>query len=169
MNHVRILQARDRDQLVAVYQDAVMTQAVDLYTPRQIEAWSGHAQLSNVIGRCLESGYGLGSCRPENPSWLEAFGILDPADRLALLYCRGSACRQGHASAILDRLEAHALHSGVAQLRTEASQLSRPLLQRRGWQVEAEETVELGGEHFLRWRMIKALSPSPAGAERSRG
>ncbi|EDY39483.1 acetyltransferase, gnat family protein [Cyanobium sp. PCC 7001] len=169
MNRLRILEARDLNQLLAVYQDAVSTQAVDLYTPLQIAAWSGHAQRSNVIARCLAAGYGLGIHREGNPSCLEAFGILHPSDRLALLYCRGSACRQGHATAILERLEAHARAAGVPQLRTEASQLSRPLLLRRGWTMEAEENVELGGEQFLRWRMIKPLSLLPAGGDPSRG
>ena len=45
----------------------------------------------------------------------------------------------------------------MKRLRTEASQLSRPLLERRGWQVDAEETVILGGVSFLRWRMGKDL------------
>ncbi|WP_225867449.1 GNAT family N-acetyltransferase [Cyanobium sp. NIES-981] len=146
-----------------------MTQTVRLYTPRQIEAWSAHASRSNLIARSLQAGYGVGCFRQEHPPCLQAFGILDPPDRLALLYCRGSASRQGHASAILDRLEARAHDTGIAQLRTEASQLSRPLLLRRGWRVEAEETVEIGGESFVRWRMIKALSPSPAGGDRGRG
>jgi GNAT superfamily N-acetyltransferase len=169
MNHLRILEARDLNQLLAVYQDAVLTQAVDLYTPRQIAAWSAHARRSNVIARSLAAGYGLGIHREGNPSCLEAFGILDPTDRLALLYCRGSACRQGHATAILERLEAHARAAGVSRLRTEASQLSRPLLLRRGWTVEAEERVKLTGERFLRWRMIKTLSPLPSGGDHSRG
>jgi hypothetical protein len=43
-------------------------------------------------------------------------------------------------------------------LRTEASQLSRPLLERRGWRIEAEEEVLFAGVSFRRWRMIKALA-----------
>jgi len=45
----------------------------------------------------------------------------------------------------------------VERLRTEASQLSRPLLERRGWRVEAEETVLFAGAWFQRWRMIREL------------
>lgn len=169
MNQLRILRPGDLEQLLAVYQDAVLTQAVGLYTPAQIEAWSGHAASSNVLELSLTAGQGVGSYERQNPARLEAFGILEPADRLALLYCRGSASRRGHASNILNRLESDALGNGIRRLRTEASQLSRPLLLRRGWQVEAPETVEIGGESFLRWRMIKYLSPPPPGADRDRG
>jgi GNAT superfamily N-acetyltransferase len=88
---------------------------------------------------------------------IEAFALLDPTDRLALLYCRGRSNRQGRASALLEALEQHARTQGVSRLRTEASQLSRPLLERRGWVVDDEETVTLGGVAFLRWRMGKDL------------
>ena len=55
------------------------------------------------------------------------------------------------------RIEADALASGVQQLRTEASQFSRPLLERRGWCVEAPETILIGGVPFERYRMVKLL------------
>jgi hypothetical protein len=54
-------------------------------------------------------------------------------------------------------LEHHATLQGIPRLRTEASQLSRPLLTRRGWRVVTEERVLFAGEWFERWRMIKDL------------
>jgi len=45
----------------------------------------------------------------------------------------------------------------VGQLRTEASQLSRPLLERQGWRLEAEETAWYDGVAFQRWRMVRDL------------
>ena len=61
------------------------------------------------------------------------------------------------ASALLNQIEVDARESGVCQLRTEASQLSRPLLERRGWLVEAPETILIGGVPFERYRMVKLL------------
>jgi hypothetical protein len=43
--------------------------------------------------------------------------------------------------------------------------LSKPLLYRLGWQIDAEETVMFAGEAFLRWRMIKPLIPPPGGLD----
>jgi hypothetical protein len=60
----------------------------------------------------------------------------------------------------MDHLEQHARASGCAQLHTEASQLSRPLLQRRGWLTAATEDVIFAGVPFQRWRMIKPLTSS---------
>ena len=153
---LRPLTPADHDTLVEVYRDAVLSQTQGLYTPAQIEAWAHHAGRSAALQLPLREGYGLASAGDGGP--IEAFGILHPADRLALLYCRGRSCRQGRSSAILQALEQRAARQGVPQLRTEASQLSRPLLQRRGWQVEQEERVLFAGEWFQRWRMIKPLA-----------
>ena len=108
------------------------------------------------FGPALRRGYGLVSCAAAGGS-IEAFALLDPVDRLSLLYCRGRSCRQGRATALLQALQDHARAAGVTRLRTEASQLSRPLLQRRGWRLEAEETVLYAGVPFERWRMWCSL------------
>ena len=67
---------------------------------------------------------------------------------------------QGHGSALLARIELEAQADGVQRLRTEASQLSRPLLERRGWRVVAPETISIGGVLFERYRMDKPLRQS---------
>ena len=163
MSLLRPLQPEDVDQALSVYEDAVRTQAVGLYEPRQIEAWAAHAQGSNDLRKILLRGRGMVSCNPHDSSVVEAFAVLDPIDRLSLLYCRGRSARQGRGSALLEALEAIAAQHGCSQLRTEASQLSKPLLVRRGWTVDAEETVLYAGVPFLRWRMIKGLSSSADG------
>jgi hypothetical protein len=129
-----------------------------LYSNVQLQAWSDHGWQSNAIDQALVDGYGLASCSGTGQQSIEAFGILCPIDRLSLLYCRGRSCRQGRSSAILTALENHARKAGCSQLRTEASQLSRPLLSRLGWQVEAQEEVRFAGVFFIRWRMIKTLT-----------
>ena len=74
-----------------------------------------------------------------------------------MLFRSGRSARQGRATALLLALQEHARARGIARLRTEASQLSRPLLERHGWGVEAEETALYAGVAFQRWRMIKDL------------
>lgn len=171
MSALRRLQPHDRDAVIAVYRDAVLSQAPGLYSPEQVDAWAHHAERDPAVLACLERGYGLASLGtgagggdPDRraAATIEAFGILDPPvggeGRLALLYCRGRACRQGRASSLLSHLEEQARLQGSRLLRTEASQLSRPLLERRGWRVEREERLIFAGQPFLRWRMIRALT-----------
>lgn len=178
MESLRVLHPGDLDQVAAVYRDAVISQAHGLYSPVQIAAWSNHASTSNAIEEALQRGYGIASCgqldqhahSPVNTHsvGIEAFGLLDPVDRLSLLYCRGRSCRQGRSSAILRALELHLRQQGCRQWRTEASQLSKPLLLRLGWCIDAEESVIFAGEPFQRWRMIKTLSPSPSRGQPTR-
>jgi hypothetical protein len=157
MDTIRLLQSGDRDALAEIYHDAVSSQAAGLYSNLQLQAWANHGWQSDAIDQALADGYGLASCAGTDHQSIEAFGILCPIDRLSLLYCRGRSCRQGRSSAILGALETHAREAGCSQLRTEASQLSRPLLTRLGWQVEAQEEVRFAGVFFIRWRMIKSL------------
>ncbi len=172
---MRELEIDDHDALVDVYRDAVLSQTSGRYSTGQIDAWAHHPARSGALRQPLREGFGLASTAPlaaagsglsETATSIEAFGVLHPGDRLALLYCRGRACRQGRASAILRALEDHARGAGRQRLRTEASQLSRPLLVRHGWQVEAEETVLFAGARFQRWRMVRELvPPHPGGSD----
>lgn len=164
IGQLRPLRPDDAAAALAVLIDAVQSQAVGLYHPDQIQAWCEHARTKADLTAALARGSGWASVDPAvagRLESLEAFALRDPADRLSLLYCRGRACRQGRASALLAAVERAAAAEGVSSLRTEASQLSRPLLERRGWVVEAPEVVVLAGVDFERWRMRKPLRSQP--------
>ena len=141
----------DQPLLREIYADAIESQASALYTADQVSAWASLAWLPGVLDSTFRDGVG----------WISgagaAFAIREPADRLSLLYCRGSEARQGHANALLQQIESDALGEGLACLRTEASQFSRPLLERRGWFVVAPETILIAGIPFERYRMEKDL------------
>ena len=154
---LRPLVVTDLPELVALYRDAVQSQTPGLYSDRQIQAWAAHAGRAAGLPEALARGVGLASCAAPPERSIEAFALLDPIDRLSLLYCRGRSSRQGRATALLAALERIALGRGCRRLRTEASQLSRPLLERLGWRLEGEEEVLFAGVLFRRWRMIKDL------------
>jgi GNAT superfamily N-acetyltransferase len=164
MASLRLLQPSDVEQALAVYHDAVISQATAFYNPGQIQAWAEHGRRGELVREALTRGHGLVSCASvaalggQAPGEFEAFAVLDPLDRLSLLYCRGRSSRRGHGRTLVRALEDHARRVGCPRLRTEASQLSRPLLERLGWRVEAEETVRFAGATFERWRMIRDLS-----------
>ena len=157
MTELRPLRPDDLDAVLEVYHDAVISQAPGRYSAAQIKAWAGHAARDPQVREALQRGFGLVSLQAGLPQRIEAFALLDPGDRLSLLYCRGSASRQGHGRSLVRALECHARAAGCPRLRTEASQFSRPLLEHLGWQVEAEETVRFAREPFVRWRMIRDL------------
>ena len=148
---LRLIVPADAVLLREIYADAIESQASELYSDQQVKSWAALAWLPGVLDQTLMEGSG----------WISggdaAFAIRYPPDRLALLYCRGRAARQGHGKALLDRIEADAMANGVTCLRTEASQFSRPLFERRGWRLIAPETITIAGVPFERYRMHKAL------------
>tara|TARA_B100001063_G_C16406757_1_gene377508 strand:+ start:68 stop:529 length:462 start_codon:yes stop_codon:yes gene_type:complete len=148
---LRPIGSADASLLRGIYADAVESQAPALYSDQQVKAWAALAWLPGVLDRTLKEGSG----------WISgndaAFAIRHPQDRLSLLYCRGCAARQGHGTALLERIEMEAQAEGVERLCTEASQLSRPLLERRGWSVVAPEIIAIAGVPFERYRMDKPL------------
>jgi putative acetyltransferase len=154
---VRPLEPADWSQVVEVYADAVQTLAAPLYLPEQIHAWARHPLQSGSVAEALERGQGLVVSPPNQPWVVEAFALLDPADRLSLLYCRSRSSRQGLATLLVRRLEQQARAEGQHRLRTEASRLSRPLLERLGWSVDAQEEILFAGQPFVRWRMSTSL------------
>ena len=164
MHVLRPYAATDLTQLLAVYGAAVRSQCGPLYRPEQVQAWAEHGQPGGELAATISRGWTLVNPVAEGDSRIAAFAVLDPSDRLALLYCDGRWSRQGRGAALVLAVEGEARRRGVQRLRTEASQLSRPLLQRLGWQVEASETVPYAGVLFERWRMIKPLNLAAAPA-----
>ncbi|MCX5941609.1 MAG: GNAT family N-acetyltransferase [Cyanobacteria bacterium] len=155
MAPIRALTPADHSELLDIYGDAVSSQAPALYSDRQVAAWLSQVGAPGSLATALHQGSGLVSCRESGE--IEAFAVMEPVDRLSLLYCRGRSARQGHATRLLHRLEALAASQNLRQLRTEASQFSRPLLLRRGWRVVWIEALLINGILFRRYRMTKAL------------
>ncbi|MCT0200298.1 GNAT family N-acetyltransferase [Synechococcus sp. CS-1325] len=164
MTPLRPLGSHDIDEVIAVYRDAVLSQAPRIYSHAQVKAWAelaaGRASLPLELARGIGMVSTGGVDRDGSPSGpIEAFALLDPVDRISLLYCRGRSCRQGRGRALLKALESEARRAGAIRLRTEASFLSRPLFERLGWQVDGLETLPLGGVIFHRFLMSKPLLP----------
>lgn len=147
----------DLPQLLSVYAEAVRSQCPGFYSPEQVQAWARHPLQHDAVAATIERGWVLVNPVQPGAAAIAAFAVLEPGDRLALLYCAGHWSRQGRANALLTAVETHAHNHGVTRLRTEASQLSRPLLLRRGWQIDAEESVLFAGVRFVRWRLYKDL------------
>lgn len=148
--------ASDTTSLAAVYRDAVRTLGPQCYNPQQVAMWTSFPESLGDFQTRLSQGVTLVAIDGDAPV---AFGQLHPADHLSLLYCRGSHARRGIASQLYDALEPHAMHGGADHIDTEASHLSRPLFERKGFVVVEEERVERQGVVFERFKMRKTFRP----------
>jgi hypothetical protein len=159
MNAITPLAAQDHDAVLQIYRDAVETVAPPQYSPGQVKAWAQQARSGSGITplrNSLQRGWGLVSRSADGEA--EAFALLDPEDRVALLYCRGRSCRAGRGGALLRALEQEARRRGIQRLRTEASLISQPLFLNQGWQVSWQEELLINGVLFRRFRMAKPLN-----------
>lgn len=148
---LRRIRPADAALLREIFADAVESQAPGLYSPQQISAWASLAWLPGLLDRWVRDGDG----------WISgegaAFAMRQPPDRLALLYCRGQASRQGHGRALVKRLECDARGDGLEHMHAEASLLSRPLLERCGWRFVGRQSFTVAGVPFEHHRMERQL------------
>jgi GNAT superfamily N-acetyltransferase len=135
-----------------IYREAVQDADPSVYSAAQRRAW---IQWADELRSSLSRGQGLLSCGAEGTP--EAFALRQPADRIALLYCRPGSQRQGLGRQLLRALEQQAQREGVLGLRTEASLLSQPLFSAEGWEVSWREGLLIEGVPFRRFRMHKQL------------
>ncbi|MFA6961109.1 MAG: GNAT family N-acetyltransferase [Opitutaceae bacterium] len=151
---MRAYQAADLPAVAAVYRESVRQIAPAFYTHEQVEAWAVFADGTGEMEKMMAQGFRLVI---ESDAGIEAFALLDPADYISLLYCRGRASRRGFASQLLTVLEAEARLLGVERVHTAASLVSHPLFLRHGYTVDHPERVERHGVVFDRYRMSKQL------------
>lgn len=149
---MRRLTARDHDALAEIYRQAILLSTAKLYSESQQRAW---AEQSALLQPLLSQGQGFVSCNDHDQP--VAFGLRHPIDRLALLYCHPAVQRQGIGQQLIEAVVQEAARDGVSALRTEASLISKPLLEKLGWQVSWREELRIGGVPFQRFRMHKQL------------
>ena len=146
--------ATDHAIVVDVFKDSINSLCRKLYSKQQIKVWLSLATIDGAMDRALINGNGWVSCLD---SEIEAFAIRYPTDRLALLYCRGRSCRQGHAKSLLNRIELDALVSKEKSLKTEASLLSYKLFLSLKWKIIRLGSANINNVSFNHYVMKKNL------------
>ncbi len=152
----RLEQLKDSHHLAAraVYADAIESHGGDLYSKKQIAAWSALAWLPGILDRPLNEGNGWAIFENEA---LAAFAVRFPQNRLALLYCRGKSIRRGYATILLHQVELDARAEGQKNLFADASLFSYSLLLKYSWSIIYPEKISIGGIEFDRYLMKKVL------------
>ena len=148
---LRPIDSNDANLLRKIYIDSIQTQAPLAYTPEQVRAWVNLALLPGVLDRNFEEGKGWISGNDDG------FAIRHPKNRLSLIYCRGRSSRQGHGSALLETIERDAHSMGISRLHTEASLLSRPMLEQKGWTLIGPQSFTIADVAFVCFMMEKSL------------
>lgn len=149
----------DIPELVAVFTQAVRHLAAAHYTESQRLAWAPESPDLAAWEQRLRH---VSTWIAEIDGRVAGFVGFESDGHIDLLHTAPGSERQGIASRLLHRAERVLTELGVARFYTEASLVARPVFERAGYEVEAEEIVELRGQSFRRFRMSKGKR-APAG------
>lgn len=153
---IRLYRKADTEQLARIYREAALHTGAQTYSSAEIAVWAALADDVQGFGRQLAQGITL--VAETDTGEAAAFGQLEPADRIALLYTAPGFGRESYATGIYRLLEARAREAGVSVLRTEASRVARGFFEKQGFELVDRERVEHRGVTFERLRMSKRLT-----------
>ncbi|MGO1246847.1 MAG: GNAT family N-acetyltransferase [Oceanisphaera sp.] len=153
---IRDFKDTDLSSLELIYHDAVMQQGRRGYSNEQVEYWAAFPYLYAADFKALVlKGYTRVMACNQIPV---AFATLHPDDHLALLYVLGDHAGRGIAGRLCEDIEQEACRRNVSCLRTDASVLSRPVFEQRGYRLVEEEQLVKGDLEFTRFIMEKSLA-----------
>ncbi|CAM2187158.1 putative acetyltransferase [Paraburkholderia sacchari] len=144
----------DAAPLAALFRDAILTLTASHYDGAQRAAWAAAADDLDAFDARLTRGETLIAEHAGKPV---AFGQLFPADHVEMLYVAPGWTRRGLASALIARMEALAREARASTLDTDASALARPVFERAGFSLVAQEVVRRGSVSLPRFHLCKPL------------
>lgn len=148
----------DLPSIGALYRDAVHTLAVEQYDEAQRLAW---APLEVDVERWDKRLQGLEVLVADLDGRVMGFVAWKADGYIDLLYTHPAVARTGVATRLMDAAESDVMGRGVTLATVSASDVSRPLFERRGYRVVGEDLIEVRGQVLRSTRMEKDL---PAGA-----
>ncbi|WP_241024439.1 GNAT family N-acetyltransferase [Paraburkholderia sp. Ac-20340] len=153
---------RDAAPLAALFRAAIQTLAASRYDAAQRNAWAAVADDVEAFDARLARGVtlvaeatGAVSCAASRE--YAAFGQLFPCDHVEMLYVAPAWKGRGLATALIARFEALAREARAITLDTDASALARPVFERAGFSLVAQEWVRRGSVSLPRFHLCKPL------------
>lgn len=153
---IRSYRVGDEGQMALIYFDAVRALGSRAYSPAQVAAWApavpdpGRFAARASDGRTTLVAVEL----PDGP--LIAFGDVERDGHIDFLYCRPDMAGKGIAPALLDAVLDAGRAMGVESFYVEASEVARPLFERKGFEIEARRDFTLNDTAIYNYRMTRA-------------
>jgi putative acetyltransferase len=149
---------RDAAPLAALFRAAIQTLAASHYDAAQRNAWAAVADDLDAFDARLARGVTLvAECRHAGSPGYAAFGQLFPCDHVEMLYVAPAWKGRGLATALIARFEALAREAQAITLDTDASAIARPVFERAGFSLVAQEWVRRGSVSLPRFHLCKPL------------
>ncbi|GJL53777.1 MAG: putative N-acetyltransferase YafP [Nitrospirales bacterium] len=155
MDTMRIQPYEYTDSVVLgdIYRTAILTAGQEYYSDEQVTAWASYPDDKDEFARWVqEASTVVAIAEHLGPV---GFGGLEKTGRIASLFVRPEYMRQGVASALLKRLMSEAESQGMRELTTQASEFSKPLFEKFGFEVTNIERTTFKNVDFTRYVMRK--------------
>ena len=152
--------AADAERCADIFRASVEELAIEDYSAEQCAAWAARADDPDFPKRLADALTLVALVDGE----LAGFASLNGAETIDMLYVDPEFARRGVATALLDALTRLAAARGAKTLTSDVSDTARPLFDRRGFQAQRRNLVQLDDEWLANTTMTKRLAP-PGGAD----
>lgn len=150
---LRPYRSDDAPALTDLYMRSVLHYGPRAYSAEQVAVWATLATIERTTARCTDGRHVL--VAQDGTGCVLGFGDLEADGHLDFLYVAPEAERLHVGSLLYAALEAHARGRGLSRIFVEASELARPLFERRGFTVLGRNDLSLQGVAIHNYRMEK--------------
>jgi putative acetyltransferase len=150
---LRTYRSDDAPLLTDLYARSVLHYGPRAYSAEQVAAWAALATVERTAARCADGRHVL--VAQDAAGDVLGFGDLEADGHLDFLYVAPEAEGLHVGSLLYAALEEHACGLGLSRIFVEASELARPLFERRGFLVLGHNDLDLAGVPIHNYRMEK--------------
>lgn len=153
---IRQYDPADAPALAQLFYDSVRAIGPAAYSPTQVEVWApAPAPAERVAARASDGRTTLVAI--DAAGRVLAYGDLEPNGHLDHLYCHPDAAGHGVGSRLIDELTALARSWGLRMIFVEASEIARPVFERRGFKLVRRRDFVHNGVPIHNYAMEKTL------------
>jgi putative acetyltransferase len=153
MVSLRPYRHEDAAVLTELYARSVRHYGPRAYSPAQVAVWAAMADVGRTAARCTDGRHVR--VAQDAAGQVLGFGDLEADGHLDMLYIAPEAEGLRVGSLLYAALEQHARTLGLSRIFVEASELAKPLFERRGFATQGRNDMELEGVAIHNYRMEK--------------
>ncbi|OSB08489.1 GNAT family N-acetyltransferase [Paraclostridium bifermentans] len=152
--NVRNFKNEDIESVLKLFYDTVHNINSKDYAKEQLKAWAPKELDKLKWIESLNKNYSL---VVEEDTQIIGFGDIDSTGYLDRLYVHKNHQGKKVASNLITELENYVFNKGVKSIITDASITAKPFFENKGYKVIKEQQVELRGQVFTNFKMIKNI------------
>jgi putative acetyltransferase len=153
---IRAYQASDADRLAQLYRRSVLHYGPSAYSPAQAVAWAATISAEKIASRISDGRYV--AVAADEAGNILGWGDLEADGHIDFLYSAPEANGRRVGSTLYEALERQALAAAMPRLYVEASELARPLFERRGFVLLHRNELVVDGVPIHNFSLEKKLA-----------